>query len=61
MTNKDTRTITIVNDGATDYDWNEGGSIFRDGLIKMNNYYYNINPNKHGFKTYYYGTGRLNK
>ena len=61
LTSKDNKTITVVNNSAADYDWNEGGSWIRDMFIKVNNLYYNINPNIHGFKTFYYGVGKLNQ
>lgn len=49
------------NDNATDYDWNVGGGRKRNAFIQANNSIYGIDPNKHGFKTYYYGVGTLRK
>ena len=53
--------VEIVNDSATYYDWNVGGGIKRDVAIRLNNYLKDIDPQKHGFKTYYYGKGKLRK
>ena len=61
LNNRDSKSVTIVNDEATDYDWNEGGGAKRNFFIKLNNNLFKIDPSIHGFKTYYYGTGRLNK
>lgn len=55
------RTVQVVNNSATDYDWNTGGSKQRDRFIRTNNFLTGINPQIHGFKTYYYGIGRLRK
>ncbi len=61
LQNKDTRTVKIVNDSATDYDWNLGGGFMRNTFIKSNNSLTGIDPHKHGFKVYYYGFGTLRK
>ena len=61
LQNKDTRTVKIVNDSATDYDWNLGGSFMRNTFIINNNRLTGIDPHKHGFKVYYYGVGTLRK
>lgn len=53
--------VEIVNNSATDYDWNVGGGIKRNTAIHLNNCIFNIDPQKHGFKTYYYGKGKLRK
>ena len=54
--------VKIDNNGeATFYDWNLGGGTRRNRFIKANNFLFNINPKKHGFKTYYYGIGHLNQ
>ncbi|MCO5239981.1 MAG: RHS repeat-associated core domain-containing protein [Chitinophagaceae bacterium] len=52
--------VKIVNNEATDYDWNKGGSIWRKGLINYERWSEGLNDT-HGFKTFYYGTGRLRK
>ncbi len=54
-------TVKIVNNSATDYDWNVGGGSKRDSFIRTNNSLFGINPQIHGFKTYYYGVGTLRK
>lgn len=59
LVNPYTREVSIVNDKATDYDWNEGGGFCRNTCIKIHNKIYKIDPKKHGFKAYYYGIGRL--
>ena len=56
-----TREVRIVNDEATIYDWDEGGGRKRDIAIKINNAIARINPQIHGFRTFYYGIGTLNK
>lgn len=61
LLNKDAGTVKIVNDSATDYDWNIGGGSKRNTFIKVNNILLGIDPNIHGFKTYYYGVGKLRK
>ena len=61
LTDRNNGSVKIVNDEATDYDWNLGGGTKRNRFIKANNFLFNINPNKHGFKTYYYGIGHLNQ
>ncbi|GAB3433088.1 RHS repeat domain-containing protein [Niabella aquatica] len=50
--------VKIVNDDATDYDWNKGGSIWRKGLINYERWSEGLNDT-HGFKTFYYGIGQL--
>ena len=52
-------TISIVNNNATDYDWNTGGGSTRDIAIRINNSIFFLDPSKHGFKTYYYGFGTI--
>lgn len=61
LTDRSKGTVKIVNNSATDYDWNVGGGTKRDAFIRANNLIFGINPNKHGFKTYYYGVGTLRK
>ena len=36
LLNKDAGTVKIVNDSATDYDWNIGGGSKRNTFIKVN-------------------------
>lgn len=55
------RTVIVINDKATDYDWNGGGSMKRKLSIFVNNLRYGINPDVHGFKVFYYGVGKLNQ
>ena len=58
--------VSIVNDfnkpsgRATDYDWNTGGGALRNTLIRSERTRTGLNDS-HGFITYYYGTGTLNK
>lgn len=61
LTNRSQCTVKIVNNNATDYDWNVGGGTKRDAFIRVNNLIFGINPNIHGFKTYYYGVGNLRR
>jgi hypothetical protein len=60
LTNRDNKTVTVVNDAATDYDWNRGGGAVRDAAIRLERARTGINDT-HGFKTFYYGTGVLRK
>ncbi len=60
LNNKTTGNVSIVNNEATDYDWNLGGSPLRKNLIRAERALNGLN-NSHGFKTFYYGTGTLNK
>ncbi|HUN04479.1 MAG TPA: RHS repeat-associated core domain-containing protein, partial [Niabella sp.] len=56
--------VKIVNDfnlpanRATDYDWNKGGSVWRKGLINYERWSEGLNDT-HGFRVFYYGTGKL--
>jgi len=50
--------VKIVNDEATDYDWNRGGGWPRSYLIDRERKNEGLNDT-HGFKTFYYGTGHL--
>ena len=52
--------IRVVNNNATDYDWNTGGGFKRDVLIRCERLLNGLSD-IHGFKTYYYGTGRVKK
>lgn len=60
LTSKQDKTVTVVNDEATDYDWNKGGGFVRDKFIKAERARTGLNDT-HGFKVYYYGTGILRK
>lgn len=60
MQNPVLRTISIVNNDATDYDWNDGGSFIRSTAIKLERIRTGLNGS-HGFKAYYYGIGQLRK
>lgn len=61
LLDRNQKIVQVVNNRATDYDWNTGGSKQRDRFIRTNNFLTGINPQIHGFKTYYYGIGRLRK
>ena len=50
--------IQIVNDAATDYDWNAGGGFFRNLFIHLEWYRTGITE-EHGFKAIYYGYGSI--
>lgn len=52
--------VKVVNNSATDYDWNTGGGLGRNVLIRCERALKGLSDN-HGFKTYYYGTGRVKK
>ena len=54
------RTVSVVNNAATDYDWNGGGGFVRNSAIQLERARMGINEN-HGFKVYYYGIGKLRK
>ena len=56
--------LRIVNDSdlpderAMDYDWNLGGTRFRNAMIQLEAFRENLTPNL-GFRVYYYGIGQL--
>jgi hypothetical protein len=50
--------VKVVNDNATDYDWNTGGSSIRSGLIRAERMRTGLNGS-HGFPVQYYGIGTL--
>lgn len=58
-------TVSIVNDfnlssgRATDYNWNTGGTFLRRTLINAERKRAGLDDT-HGFRTYYYGKGKLN-
>jgi len=52
--------VKVVNNSATDYDWNTGGSAVRSSLIGFERWRAQLN-NNNGFKTFYYGTGHLRR
>ena len=52
--------VKVVNNEATDYDWNKGGGFIRNTLIMGERITHGLNDN-HGFKTYYYGAGKVKK
>jgi len=67
LVNKESKSVSIVNDynnpiarnRATDYNWNKGGGIIRNSLISTERTLNGLNDT-HGFRTYYYGKGKLN-
>jgi hypothetical protein len=61
LTDPNLRTVKIVNDDATVYDWNVGGDFTREAFIRTNNALLDIKPCIHGFKTFYYGIGTLRR
>lgn len=60
LLDKSKGTVSIVNNSATDYDWNKGGGFIRDKFIKGERWRAGLNDS-HGFKIYYYGTGTVKK
>jgi RHS repeat-associated protein len=60
LTNRENKTVQVVNNSATDYDWNTGGGPVREAAIKIERARTGLNDT-HGFKTFYYGTGVLRK
>ncbi|HMQ09012.1 MAG TPA: RHS repeat-associated core domain-containing protein, partial [Saprospiraceae bacterium] len=60
LTDRENKTIQVVNNSATDYDWNTGGGPVRNAAIKIERARTGLNDT-HGFKTFYYGTGILRK
>ena len=52
------RNVTIVNNSATDYDWNTGGGWVRNSLINRERKSKGLNDT-HGFKVFYYGVGKI--
>lgn len=55
-----TGAVSVVNDDATDYDWNKGGGIMRSIAIQLERWRTGLNDS-HGFRAIYYGRGYLNK
>ncbi len=45
---------------ATDYDWNRGGVGHRNSFIQWERKRKELDD-RHGFKVFYYGVGKLNK
>ncbi|MEN2436845.1 hypothetical protein AAH994_15635, partial [Weeksellaceae bacterium A-14] len=58
--NRANGSVSIVNDNATDYDWNKGGGIIRSSFINKERMVEGLNDS-HGFKVFYYGIGKLRK
>lgn len=52
--------VEVINDEATDYDWNLGGSRIRRIAISAERARTGLNDT-HGFRAYYFGLGNLNK
>lgn len=52
--------VSIVNDAATDYDWNQGGSLKRQAFINTERVLKGLDDS-HGFNVFYYGFGTLNQ
>lgn len=53
------RLVKVVDTNTNDYYLNQGG--WRQVAISIDNWIYNISPETHGFKTFYYGIGKLKK
>ena len=58
LLNRNRREVKVVNDNATDYDWNKGGGLWRSFLINFERGRTGLNDS-HGFKTLYYAVGHL--
>ena len=56
----ETLNVNVVNDEATIYDWNRGGGWPRKSLIDRERKKFGLNDS-HGFRVFYYGTGKLNR
>ncbi|TKC09087.1 hypothetical protein [Pedobacter frigoris] len=50
--------VRVVNNAATDYDWNTGGGIVRSNLIGFERWRASLND-EHGFRTFYFGIGTV--
>lgn len=53
------KSVEVINDEATDYDWNLGGSFKRRAAIRAERLRTGLNDTN-GFRAFYYGLGRLN-
>lgn len=53
LLDKETGAVRVVNNPATDYDWNRGGGFMRSKFINFERWNNWLNDS-HGFKTYYY-------
>ena len=60
LLDRNKREVKIVNNEATDYDWNTGGGKLRSFFINLERIRTGLNDT-HGFKTFYYGIGKLHK
>ncbi|MCQ2211682.1 MAG: RHS repeat-associated core domain-containing protein, partial [Paludibacteraceae bacterium] len=60
LLSREDKTVAVVNDEATDYDWNGGGAGHRNSFIQWERNRKGLDD-RHGFKVYYYGIGKLNK
>lgn len=60
LLDKSKGTVKIINNPSTDYDWNKGGGFWRNTFINVERWRAGVGD-ADGFKTYYYGTGTLNK
>jgi RHS repeat-associated protein len=58
LTSSGDKWVKIVNNSATDYDWNLGGGSVRNAFIQAERARTGLNDS-HGFKVNYYGTGVL--
>jgi RHS repeat-associated protein len=58
LVHRENRQVTIVNDEATDYDWNGGGGTVRANFIRAERARADLNDS-HGFRAFYYGVGTL--
>lgn len=60
LLNDSSGTVTIENNDASVYDWNNGGTLIRRVAISAERGLHNLNDS-HGFPVYYYGTGHIRK
>ncbi|WP_205687011.1 DUF6443 domain-containing protein [Chitinophaga rhizosphaerae] len=60
LVDAESRRVQVVNDNATDYDWNGGGGFWRNLFIQAELWRTGL-PDNAGFRTYWYGTGQLRK
>jgi hypothetical protein len=58
LSNRQIRTVLVVNNAATVYDWNYGGSLLRNGLIGEERIRNGLNDT-HGFPLFVYSQGTL--
>lgn len=59
LNDRGTRSVSVISNRATDYDWNPGGGFLRNTLIQSELVRAGLDSS-HGFRAFYYGSAILN-